>query len=61
MNLLRNFPHIRSVASGHYDRKVRFWDTRLNEPVRVVELANKVTSLVLSLGKSIFCFILNWL
>ncbi|VDO24760.1 unnamed protein product [Brugia timori] len=41
------------VASGHYDRKVRFWDTRLNEPVRVVELANKVTSLVLSLDSSV--------
>ncbi|VDK63787.1 unnamed protein product [Onchocerca ochengi] len=41
------------VASGHYDRKVRFWDTRINEPVHVVELANKVTSLVLSLDSSV--------
>uniref|UniRef100_A0A0R3RZ08 WD_REPEATS_REGION domain-containing protein n=1 Tax=Elaeophora elaphi TaxID=1147741 RepID=A0A0R3RZ08_9BILA len=41
------------VASGHYDRKVRFWDTRLNEPVHAVELANKVTSLVVSLDCSV--------
>lgn len=46
------------VASSHYDHKVRFWDTRLNEPVRIVELASKVTSLVLSPGKLVFCFLL---
>ncbi|VDM83322.1 unnamed protein product [Strongylus vulgaris] len=37
---------------GHFDRKLRFWDSRNQEPVHIIEVAGKVTSLNMSLGDS---------
>ncbi|VDN02770.1 unnamed protein product [Thelazia callipaeda] len=45
--------HYKMVVSGHYDRKIRFWDPRLKEPIRIVELANKVSSLTLSFDSTV--------
>jgi len=37
-----------TIISGHFDKKVRFWDNRGTQPVNQVELGGKVTSLDLA-------------
>ncbi|VDL72523.1 unnamed protein product [Nippostrongylus brasiliensis] len=39
---------VATFSSGHFDRKLRFWDSRNPEPVHVIEMAGKVTSLDIS-------------
>jgi hypothetical protein len=39
-----------SVISGHYDKKLRFWDIRSDAAAFEVLLAGKITSLDISLG-----------
>ena len=41
-----------SIISGHFDRKVRFWDTRLEKGVNEISLQGKVTSLDIAAGEA---------
>ncbi|EPB66691.1 hypothetical protein ANCCEY_14214 [Ancylostoma ceylanicum] len=36
------------MKERHFDRKLRFWDSRNQEPVHTMEMAGKVTSLNMS-------------
>ncbi|VDK43612.1 unnamed protein product [Anisakis simplex] len=36
------------ILSGHFDKKIRVWDTRCDEPVQLIQLGGKVTSLDIS-------------
>uniref|UniRef100_A0A8R1DUC4 WD_REPEATS_REGION domain-containing protein n=1 Tax=Caenorhabditis japonica TaxID=281687 RepID=A0A8R1DUC4_CAEJA len=37
-------------VTGHYDKKLRFWDGRSSEAVKVIEMAGKITSINVSLS-----------
>lgn len=41
-----------SVISGHYDKRIRFWDVRTESPTQEVGLMGRITSLDLSLDKN---------
>lgn len=45
-----------TIISGHFDKKIRFWDTRTESANKEIEVQGKVTSLDLSRGKIIFFF-----
>lgn len=40
-----------NIISGHYDKKIRFWDARHEEAVNEFLLPGRVTSLDVSLGE----------
>lgn len=40
-----------TIISGHYDKRIRFWDTRSESNANEILLQGKVTSLDLSKGK----------
>ena len=40
-----------SIISGHFDRKIRFWDARAERAANEISVQGKVTSLDLSIGK----------
>jgi len=40
-----------TIISGHFDKRIRFWDTRSDTTSRDILLQGKVTSLDLSRGK----------
>ncbi len=40
-----------NIISGHFDRKIRFWDTRSDTSSNDVCLLGKITSLDLAPGK----------
>lgn len=40
-----------TIISGHFDKKIRFWDTRTEQSANEVSLQGKITSLSLSSGK----------
>lgn len=40
-----------TIISGHFDKKIRFWDTRTEQSANEVALQGKITSLSLSRGK----------
>lgn len=40
-----------NVISGHFDKCIRFWDTRTDASPNKIELQGKITSLDLSPGK----------
>lgn len=37
-----------SIISAHFDKKIRFWDIRMEKPINDLLLPNKITSLDLS-------------
>ena len=39
-----------NIISGHFDRKIRFWDTRAETSVNEIHVQGRVTSLDLSPG-----------
>lgn len=39
-----------TIISGHFDKKIRFWDTRADSSANDIILPGKVTSLDLSKG-----------
>lgn len=39
-----------SIVSGHYDRKIRFWDVRSESSTNEILLQGRITSLDLSVG-----------
>jgi len=41
-----------SVISGHFDKKIRFWDARTDTPTQDVVLPGRITSLDLSGDKN---------
>ncbi|KAJ4436990.1 hypothetical protein ANN_17122 [Periplaneta americana] len=41
-----------TIISGHFDKRIRFWDTRSDSTSRDIPLQGKVTSLDLSRGES---------
>ncbi|CAI5441113.1 unnamed protein product [Caenorhabditis angaria] len=41
-----------SFASGHFDKKLRFWDSRQNDPTKILELDQKITSLDIAIDGS---------
>ncbi|XP_021947114.1 autophagy-related protein 16-1 isoform X2 [Folsomia candida] len=41
-----------SIISGHYDKRIRFWDARTDSPTQEVNLCGRITSLDLSLDKN---------
>ena len=47
MGLLRS----PSIISGHFDKRIRFWDIRSESSANEISLQGKVTSLDLSPGK----------
>ncbi len=40
------------MISGHYDKRVRFWDTRTETPTQEVGLMGRITSLDLSTDRN---------
>ena len=42
-----------TIISGHFDKKIRFWDTRTEQSASEVSLQGKITSLSLSRGRVI--------
>lgn len=44
--------HYRMVATGHHDQKIRFWDARDVDPVKIVDLFGKVNGLTYAPGTS---------
>lgn len=42
-----------TIISGHFDKKIRFWDTRTEQSANEVPLQGKITSLCLSRGWSL--------
>ena len=42
--------HGSNIISGHFDRRVRFWDSRSDHTTNEIELLGRVTSLALSPG-----------
>jgi WD40 repeat protein len=40
-----------SIISGHFDRRIRFWDTRSDNSVNEISLQGRITSLDLLPGK----------
>jgi len=44
-----------TIMSGHFDKRIRFWDTRTEKPHTEIEVQGRVTSLDLSRGKRIIC------
>jgi len=40
-----------TIMSGHFDKKIRFWDTRTETPHTEIEVQGRVTSLDLSRGE----------
>lgn len=40
-----------TIMSGHFDKRIRFWDTRAETPHTEIEVQGRVTSLDLSRGK----------
>lgn len=40
-----------SIVSGHFDRKIRFWDVRSESSTNEILLQGRITSLDLSEGK----------
>lgn len=40
-----------TIISGHFDKKIRFWDSRTDSSASDIVLNGKVTSLDLSKGK----------
>lgn len=49
-DVLTNDCSANAILSGHYDGKLRVWDTRHNEPLKDIRLAGKITSLDCGLG-----------
>lgn len=43
-----------TIISGHFDQRIRFWDTRVESSSNYILLEGKVTSLDLSRGKFFF-------
>jgi len=43
-----------TIISGHFDQRIRFWDTRAESSSNDILLEGKVTSLDLSRGKLIY-------
>lgn len=43
-----------TIISGHYDKKIRFWDTHTYSSVNDIELHGKITSLDLSRGRNCY-------
>lgn len=39
------------IISGHFDKRIRFWDTRTKSSPTDIQLYGKITSLDLSRGK----------
>lgn len=39
-----------SIVSGHYDKKIRFWDVRSESSTNEILLQGRITSLDLSVG-----------
>lgn len=39
------------AISGHFDKKLRFWDKRADAPSNEITLQSKITSLDLAAGK----------
>lgn len=46
-----------TIMSGHFDKRIRFWDTRTETPHTEIEVQGRVTSLDLSRGKAIIIYI----
>ena len=47
------------IASGHFDKKIRFWDRRQDQPANEITLMGKITSMELANGQCRFKFILS--
>jgi len=45
-----------TIISGHFDQRIRFWDTRAESSSNDILLEGKVTSLDLSRGKLVLIF-----
>lgn len=50
-----------TIISGHFDKRIRFWDTRSESSANVISLNGKVTSLDLSRGKMYLIFLFKTL
>lgn len=48
-----------TIISGHFDHRIRFWDTRAESSSNDILLEGKVTSLDLSRGKFRFLYFQN--
>uniref|UniRef100_A0A9J2PJG1 Autophagy-related protein 16 domain-containing protein n=2 Tax=Ascaris lumbricoides TaxID=6252 RepID=A0A9J2PJG1_ASCLU len=48
LDIVSNDKQCGMIVSGHFDKKVRMWDARSEEPVSMVQLGGKVTSLAIS-------------
>lgn len=46
------------IFSGHFDKRIRMWDTRTDLKPREIEVQGKVTSLDLSRGIVLFIIII---
>jgi WD40 repeat protein len=47
------------VISGHLDKKIRFWDVRIDPPQSEISLQGKITSLDISSGNHFFFLVLD--
>lgn len=48
-----------TIISGHFDKKIRFWDTRADSSANDIILPGKVTSLDLSKGMFLLLLFVN--
>lgn len=44
--------HGTSIISGHFDKRVRFWDPRADTTINEIGLQGRITSLDVSPGKA---------
>jgi len=47
--------HSNVIISGHFDKRVRFWDSRSDNTSNEIGLHGRITSLALSPGKWALC------
>ena len=47
------------IASGHFDKKIRFWDRRQDQPANEITLMGKITSMELANGQCRFKVVLS--